>query len=103
MTAEHTVVPHDEWVRAHQAFLVREKQFTRQYGSGAPGFEDREGFSIFLQNGPGQVFHTYSAYARGIDAVNGAYQFLDLVPLGRAEPAEGNPQCWVRRHDEYGC
>jgi predicted dithiol-disulfide oxidoreductase (DUF899 family) len=72
------------------------------YGSGAPGFEDREGLSTFIQNGPGQVFHTYSAYARGIDAVNGAYQFLDLVSLGRAEPAEGNPQFWVRRHDEYG-
>jgi predicted dithiol-disulfide oxidoreductase (DUF899 family) len=72
------------------------------YGSAAPGFEDREGLSIFIQNGPGRVFHTYSAYARGIDAVNGAYQFLDLVPRGRDEPAEGNPQFWVRRHDEYG-
>jgi predicted dithiol-disulfide oxidoreductase (DUF899 family) len=72
------------------------------YGSGAPGFEDREGLSTFIQNGPGQVFHTYSAYARGIDAVNGAYQFLDLTAKGRDEPAEGNPQFWVRRHDEYG-
>jgi predicted dithiol-disulfide oxidoreductase (DUF899 family) len=72
------------------------------YGSGAPGFEDREGLSTFIQNGRGQVFHTYSAYARGIDAVNGAYQFLDLTAKGRDEPAEGNPQFWVRRHDEYG-
>lgn len=72
------------------------------YGSGAPGFEDREGLSTFIQNGPGQVFHTYSAHARGIDAVNGAYQFLDLTAKGRDEPAEGNPQFWVRRHDEYG-
>ena len=72
------------------------------YGSGAPGFEDREGLSVFIQNGPGQVFRTYSAYARGIDAVNGAYQFLDLTAKGRGEPAEGNPQFWVRRHDQYG-
>ena len=43
-----------------------------------------------------------SAYARGIDAVNGTYQFLDLVPKGRDEPADGFPQFWVRRHDEYG-
>ena len=49
-----------------------------------------------------QVFHTYSTYARGIDAVNSTYQLLDLVPGGRDEPAEGNPQFWVRRHDEYG-
>ena len=71
------------------------------YGS-APGFEDREGISIFVRDGHGQVFHTYSTYARGIDAVNSTYQLLDLVPRGRDEPAEGNPQFWVRRHDEYG-
>jgi predicted dithiol-disulfide oxidoreductase (DUF899 family) len=67
-----------------------------------PGFEDREGISIFIRDGGGQVFHTYSTYARGIDAVNSTYQLLDLVPRGRDEPAEGNPQFWVRRHDEYG-
>jgi predicted dithiol-disulfide oxidoreductase (DUF899 family) len=71
------------------------------YGS-SPGFEDREGISVFVQNGSGQLFHTYSTYARGIDAVNGTYQFLDLVPKGRGEPADGDPQFWVRRHDEYG-
>ncbi len=46
--------------------------------------------------------HTYSTYARGIDPVNGTYQFLDLVPKGRDEPSDGDPQFWVRRHDEYG-
>ena len=35
-------------------------------------------------------------------SMNAAYQFLDLVPKGRDEPAEGDPQFWVRRHDEYG-
>ena len=48
------------------------------------------------------MFHTYSTYARGIDAMNSAYQFLDLTPKGRDEPAGGDPQFWVRRHDEYG-
>jgi predicted dithiol-disulfide oxidoreductase (DUF899 family) len=71
------------------------------YGSD-PGFEDREGINIFIRNDQAQVFHAYSTYARGIDPVNGTYQFLDLVPKGRDEPAEGNPQFWVRRHDEYG-
>ena len=71
------------------------------YGSD-PGFEDREGISVFARDEHGRVFHTYSTYARGIDAMNSAYQFLDLVPKGRDEPAGGDPQFWVRRHDEYG-
>ncbi len=71
------------------------------YGSD-PGFEDREGISVFIQNEPGRVSHSYSTYARGIDPMNGTYQFLDLVPKGRDEPADGDPQFWVRRHDEYG-
>ena len=71
------------------------------YGSTDPGLEDREGISVFVKNDNGEIFHTYSAYARGIDMVNGTYQFLDLVPKGRDEPA-GDTQFWVRRHDEYG-
>ena len=71
------------------------------YGSG-PGLEDREGISIFARDEGGRVFHTYSTYARGIDMMNAAYQFLDLVPKGRDEPADSDPQFWVRRHDEYG-
>src|SRR5207248_1238423 len=47
----------------------------------------------------GAVFHTYSTYARGIDLLNTAYNYLDLVPKGRDE--EGRSQSWVRRHDEY--
>jgi predicted dithiol-disulfide oxidoreductase (DUF899 family) len=70
------------------------------YGSAAPGFGDREGISVFFKNGDGAIFHTYSTYARGIDMVNGTYQFLDLVPKGRDEPV-GNRQFWVRRHDQY--
>ncbi len=47
------------------------------------------------------MFHTYSAYARGIDMLNGAYNFLDLVPKGRDESGQDYTQFWVRRHDEY--
>jgi predicted dithiol-disulfide oxidoreductase (DUF899 family) len=71
------------------------------YGSPEPEMEDREGISVFTKDGAGTIFHTYSTYARGIDMVNGTYQFLDLVPKGRDERA-GDPQYWVRRHDEYG-
>jgi predicted dithiol-disulfide oxidoreductase (DUF899 family) len=45
------------------------------------------------------VFHTYSAYSRGIDALNVAYQYLDLVPKGRDETGEA--MNWLRRRDEY--
>ena len=70
------------------------------YGGG-PGLEDREGISVFARVEGGELFHTYSTYARGIDLTNSAYQFLDLVPKGRDEPKD-SPQFWVRRHDEYG-
>ena len=62
---------------------------------------DREGISVFLKDPKGHIFHTYSTYARGIDMVNGTYQFLDLVPRGRDENPD-SPQDWVRHHDRYG-
>jgi predicted dithiol-disulfide oxidoreductase (DUF899 family) len=62
---------------------------------------DREGVSVFYKNDAGAVFHTYSCYARGIDMVNGAYQFLDLVPKGRDEAHLAFTQEWVRYHDQY--
>ena len=68
------------------------------YGSLAPRIADREGLSVFARDEE-QIFHTYSAYARGIDLVNTAYNYLDLVPKGRDEGDRG--QSWVRRHDEY--
>jgi predicted dithiol-disulfide oxidoreductase (DUF899 family) len=71
------------------------------YRRGNPGLPDREGISVFYQDENGNVFHTYSAYARGIDMVNGAYHFLDLVPKGRDEAGHDNPQYWVRHHDRY--
>ena len=66
------------------------------------GMAQREGLSVFYKDETGRLFHTYSAYARGIDMVNVAYHFLDLVPKGRDEDGHGDPQFWVRRHDEYG-
>jgi predicted dithiol-disulfide oxidoreductase (DUF899 family) len=47
----------------------------------------------------GQVFHTYSAYARGLDAMLGMFQWLDRAPLGRNEPEGG--MSWLRRRDSY--
>jgi predicted dithiol-disulfide oxidoreductase (DUF899 family) len=47
----------------------------------------------------GQVFHTYSTYARGLEAMLGMYQWLDRAPLGRNEPEGG--MSWLRRRDSY--
>jgi predicted dithiol-disulfide oxidoreductase (DUF899 family) len=56
---------------------------------------ERPGMSAFALE-EGVVYHTYSAYARGLDGLWGAYQWLDRAPLGRNEP-----DFWWRRHDEY--
>jgi predicted dithiol-disulfide oxidoreductase (DUF899 family) len=66
------------------------------------GFSEREGVSVFFKDPAGHVFHTYSAYARGIDMLNVAYHYLDLVPKGRDDVGHAFPQFWVRHHDEYG-
>ncbi|HEY6860387.1 MAG TPA: DUF899 family protein, partial [Pseudolabrys sp.] len=47
-------------------------------------------------------FHTYSAYARGLDILVGTYNFLDFAPKGRDEGALPWTMAWVRRHDEFG-
>jgi len=67
------------------------------------GFEETDlpGVSVFAKDGSGAVFHTYSAFARGIDALNVAYQYLDLVPKGRDERRGAEAVDWLRRRDEY--
>ena len=75
------------------------KQALYNYVQQDPGSSEREGVSVFLKDESGQIFHTYSTHARGIDIVNTAYNFLDIVPKGRDE--NGRSQFWVRRRDEY--
>ena len=70
------------------------------YETGNMRMTDREGISVFYKDQNGSIFHTYSTYARGIDAVNPTYQFLDLVPKGRDENPD-QPQDWVRYHNRY--
>jgi predicted dithiol-disulfide oxidoreductase (DUF899 family) len=72
------------------------------YDTLPPRNTQREGLSVFYKREDGRIFHTYSAYARGIDIVNTAYNYLDLVPKGRDEDPPGpRARRWVRRHDEY--
>lgn len=70
------------------------------YEASPAGPSDREGISVFYRAAEGELFHTYSCYARGIDMMNTTYQFLDLTPRGRDE-APGTAQYWVRHHDRY--
>jgi predicted dithiol-disulfide oxidoreductase (DUF899 family) len=60
------------------------------------------GISAFYKNPQGEIFHTYSAYERGVDTINGAYRWLDLMPKGRDEGGLTFTQAWVRHHDRYG-
>jgi len=60
------------------------------------------GVSVFYQTAHGDIFHTYSTYARGGDALLGTYQWLDLTPKGRDETGpRGNLGDWVKHHDRY--
>ena len=74
------------------------------YNFGRMPFDGDElpGLSVFAKDETGQVFHTYSAYARGLDMLIGAYHWLDLVPKGRDEAELPYTMAWVRHHDRYG-
>jgi predicted dithiol-disulfide oxidoreductase (DUF899 family) len=58
------------------------------------------GLSVFLRDGE-SVFHTYSAYSRGLDLLLNTYNYLDLTFLGRQDCEGGSPQAWIRHHDKY--
>jgi len=62
--------------------------------------DEREGVSAFYKDKNGDIYRTYSSYARGIDLMNTTYNFLDLTAKGRDENPD-SPQDWVRYHDEY--
>ena len=63
--------------------------------------EDLPGISVFYRDSAGQVYHTFSSYARGDELLIGAYNYLDLVPKGRDETGLSPPMAWVRHHDRY--
>lgn len=65
----------------------------------ADAHDELPGLSAFIKDEKGQVFHTYSGYARGGEELIGTYMILDRAPLGRNE--NGDMMGWMRRHDEY--
>jgi predicted dithiol-disulfide oxidoreductase (DUF899 family) len=71
------------------------------YGTTPFGSEEAPGISVFYRDESGAIFHTYSAYSRGLDMMNAAYHYLDLTPLGRHEEGLPYPMDWVRLRDQY--
>jgi predicted dithiol-disulfide oxidoreductase (DUF899 family) len=65
-----------------------------------PG-EEAPGTSVFYKNEKGDIFHTYSAYARGTETTINTYNYLDLVPKGRDEDPLSFSMSWLRHHDRY--
>lgn len=63
--------------------------------------DEGPGTSVFYKNEAGEVFRTYSCYARGLDMLNGAYHYMDLAPKGRDEDDLPYTMAWLRRHDQY--
>jgi len=74
-----------------------------QYNFGTSVFNGPEapGLSVFAKDESGDVYHTYSCYARGLDTLNGAYHHMDLVPKGRDEKGLPFSMAWLKRNDEY--
>ena len=84
------------------SFTEQQMQGEVDYNYGKRRFPatDAPGVSVFLREGD-SVFHTYSSFGRGIDMLNTAYHYLDLVPKGRDEEGLPSPMAWVKLHDQY--
>jgi len=85
------------WFPADQTDSAVDYNYEKQ----VVGSDEMPGASAFLKVDNGEVFHTYSAYARGLDILVGAYNWLDLAPRGRDEDDLPWSMSWVRHHDRY--
>ena len=82
----------DEMAKGEVVYNYRKSEFPS---------EEAPGVSFFARDESGDVFHTYSAYARGLDTLLGTYNFLDMAPKGRDEDDLPFTMSWVRHHDRY--
>ena len=88
----------------HVSFTPEERASGKveyNYAEGEFPSEEGPGVSVFARGSAGEVFHSYSSYARGLDILVGTYNFLDLVPKGRDEDGLAFSMSWVRHHDRY--
>jgi len=103
-----------KWVSAHDSdfnydFNVSFRKDDMERGTACYNYkvgevpvEDLSGLSVFYRNAAGEVFHTYSTFARGGEQSLTTYFYLDLLPKGREESAgRGNLSDWVHHHDRY--
>lgn len=99
------------WVSSNANNFNRDYQvsFTKEelakgveYNFAIGGFPSTEapGISVFYKQGD-EIFHTYSAFARGLETFVNTYNYLDLVPRGRDEEGFYFPMAWLRHHDRY--
>ena len=95
----------NDFNRDYHVSFTREEMASGKpvYNFGTTDFpaEEAPGLSVFSKDGNGDVFHTYSSYARGLDGHLGVYHYLDMVPKGRDEESLAFPMAWVRHHDRY--
>jgi len=82
----------EERAKGRMAYNYGEMEFTG---------EELPGASAFCKDAQGAIFHTYSSYARGLDLMIGAYNWLDISPKGRDEEGLQHTMSWVRHHDNY--
>jgi len=105
---------HAKWVSAYESDFnydfgvsFRKEDMERgtacyNYKVGEVPVEDLPGLSVFYRNEAGEVFHTYSTFARGGEQALTTYFYLDLLPKGREEnTGRGNLSDWVHHHDRY--
>lgn len=76
-----------------------EVEYNFQKIKSSDAFDELPGVSVFYKDERGQVFHTYSSYARGNEEIVGTFVYLDMTPKGRNE---SEIMDWVKRNDEYG-
>ena len=89
----------------HVTFTAEELETGRgvyNYESKPFPVKEAPGISVFSKDDKGNIFHTYSSYARGLDLFITAYNLLDIVPKGRDESGLKYSMEWVRHHDRYG-
>jgi predicted dithiol-disulfide oxidoreductase (DUF899 family) len=86
-----------QWREGQSAGEGVEQTLAKMSGVDVPTYHrERPGLSAFALE-DGVVYHTYSAYARGVDAIWGMYPWFDRAPKGRNESG-----VWWKRHGEYG-
>ena len=100
------------WVSSYSTDFNRDYKvsFTKEelaegncYNFGTSGFigEEAPGLSVFYKDPNGEIFHTYSGYARGLDILINTYNYLDFAPRGRDEENLYFPMAWLHHHDRY--